>query len=383
MKKIVLIPDSFKGTLTSMEICSLLTRAVREILPGTAAVQIPVGDGGEGTADAFRLAMGGQRRALSVSGPHFESVGSSYVLLPDGTAVIEMAAAAGLPLCHSPLDPMNATTYGVGELIADALNYGCTRIILGLGGSATNDGGCGAACALGAKFFSSSGEAFIPTGGTLEQIASIDLSCLHAALGGIPVTCMCDIDNPLYGENGAACVFAPQKGASPEQVRVLDRGLRHLAKKIREAVGFDISALPGAGAAGGMGGGCAAFFGSQLKSGIETVLDTVRFDHLAADADLIVTGEGKIDSQSVHGKVVCGVSKRALALKIPCIAIVGDAGEGYESLYEQGLTAVFSINRTAIPFEQAQKRAQEDLFRTACDIFRVVRTFPPGGPFDV
>ncbi len=375
MKKIILIPDSFKGTLSAAHICGILSRAVREIFPGAAAVRIPMGDGGEGTADAFLTAVGGQKYTKTVCGPHRDPVCAAYALLPDGTAVIEMAAAAGLPLCRTPLDPMTATTYGVGELVADALDRGCTRIILGLGGSATNDGGCGAACALGAKFFSGDGKAFIPTGGTLEQIASMDLSPLYASLRGVPVTCMCDIDNPLYGETGAACVFAPQKGASPDQVRALDRGLRHLAEKVRESTGHDIAALPGAGAAGGMGGGCAAFFGAQLKSGIETVLDTVRFDHLASDADLIVTGEGKIDSQSVHGKVVCGVSRRAKALKIPCIALVGDAEAGYEPLYEQGLTAVFPINRTAIPFEQARLRAEEDLYRTACDVLRVLRRY--------
>lgn len=375
MKKIVLIPDSFKGTLTSVRICELLGRAVREILPGANPVPIPVADGGEGTVDSFLRAAGGQRCTVRVRGPHWEEIDAAYALLPDGTAVIEMAAAAGLPLCSGPLDPMTATTYGVGQLMADALERHCTRIVLGLGGSATNDGGCGAACALGAEFLDGDGQPFIPAGGTLGQIASVDLSALREALGNIPVTCMCDIDNPLCGENGAAAVFAPQKGANPEQVRILDSGLRRLAAILRDSTGREIADRPGAGAAGGMGGGCAAFFGAQLKSGIEIVLNTVHFDTIAADADLILTGEGKIDSQSVRGKVVCGVAKRARALKIPCIAIVGDAGEGYEPLYEQGLTAVFPINRTAIPFEQAKLRAEEDLYRTACDILRLIQRY--------
>lgn len=373
MKKIVLIPDSFKGTMTSTRICELLGRAVQAVLPGVEVISIPIGDGGEGTVEAFLQAVGGRRHKLTVHGPHNKPTEAAYAILPDGTAVIEMAAAAGLPLCPGKLDPMTATTYGVGELIADALSQNCARIILGLGGSATNDGGCGMACALGARFLDEDGIPFLPTGGTLKSVTSIDLSASNPNVTKTPITCMCDIDNPLFGENGAAYVFAPQKGADPTEVRMLDDGLRHLAKRIREDTGHSVAKLPGAGAAGGMGGGCAAFLGAGLKSGIETVLDTVRFDTLAADADLILTGEGKIDGQSARGKVICGVSKRAQALKVPCIAIVGDAEDGYESLYEHGLTAVFSINRAAIPFEQAKSRTEKDLYHTTCDLFRLIR----------
>lgn len=373
MKKIILIPDSFKGTMTSIQICTILKRAIQTILPDVSTISIPVGDGGEGTAEAFRLAAGGQRYIETVCGPHFEPVEAAYTILPDGTAVIEMAAAAGLPLCKGLLDPMTATTYGVGQLIDSALEQGCTRIILGLGGSATNDGGCGAACALGAQFFDSQGKPFIPAGGTLGRIATLDLTELQKKLGGAAITCMCDIDNPLFGPNGAAAVFSPQKGATEEQIQILDDGLRHLSEKLAACTSCNMANLPGAGAAGGMGGGCAALFHAELKSGIETVLDTVGFNTLASGADLVITGEGKIDGQSAHGKVISGVARRTLALKIPCIAIVGDAGDGYESLYDAGLTAVFSINRTAVPFEQARLRAGDDLYRTACDLLRLIR----------
>lgn len=376
MNKIILIPDSFKGTMSSVRICEILGRAVREILPCEAIIPIPIADGGEGTVDAFLTAAGGERRSASVPRLSLEDfVEAEYAMLPDGTAVIEMAAAAGLPLFKGHLDPMGASTYSVGLMMADAMIPPCKRIILGLGGSATNDGGCGAACALGARFFDRNGKSFIPNGGTLEQIDRIDLTDLRETLGDVPVTCICDVDNPMCGENGAAAVFAPQKGATPEQVRLLDRGLRHLAEKLKECTGRNVLNLPGAGAAGGMGGGFAAMAGAELKRGIDTVLDTVRFDTVAKGADLILTGEGKIDSQSVRGKVVCGVAKRAKALKSPCIAIVGDAEDGYEALYDEGLTAVFSINRTAIPFEQARLRAEEDLHRTACDVLRLVRRF--------
>lgn len=375
MNKIILVPDSFKGTMSSVRICEILGRAVREILPGEAIIPMPIADGGEGTVDAFLAAAGGERRSAPAPGPNLGDIGEvEYAMLPDGTAVIEMAAAAGLPLCKE-LDPMRASTYGVGLLMAEALISPCKRIILGLGGSATNDGGCGAAWALGARFYDRAGNSFIPNGGTLEQIDRIDLTDLRALLGDVPVTCICDVDNPMCGENGAAAVFAPQKGATPEQVRQIDRGLRHLAEKLKECTGRDVLNLPGAGAAGGMGGGFAAMAGAELKHGIDIMLDTIRFDTVAKGADLILTGEGKIDSQSVRGKVVCGVAKRAKALKIPCIAIVGDAGDGYEALYDEGLTAVFPINRTAIPFEQAQLRAEEDLYRTACDVLRLVRRF--------
>lgn len=374
MNKIILAPDSFKGTMSSVRICEILGRAVREILPGEDIIPIPIADGGEGTVDAFLAAAGGERRSIPVPGPNFDIGEAAYAMLPDGTAVIEMAAAAGLPLCKE-LDPMRASTYGVGLLMAEALISPCKRIILGLGGSATNDGGCGAAWALGARFYDRDGNSFIPGGDTLEQIDRIDLTDLRALLGDVPVTCICDVDNPMCGENGAAAVFAPQKGATPEQVRQIDRGLRHLAEKLKECTGRDVLNLPGAGAAGGMGGGFAAMAGAELKHGINIMLDTARFDTVAKGADLILTGEGKIDSQSVRGKVVCGVAKRAKALKIPCITIVGDAGDGYESLYDEGLTAVFPINRTAIPFEQAQLRAEEDLYRTACDVLRLVRRF--------
>ena len=375
MNKIILVPDSFKGTMSSVRICEILGRAVREILPGEAIIPMPIADGGEGTVDAFLAAAGGERRSAPAPGPNLGDIGEvEYAMLPDGTAVIEMAAAAGLPLCKE-LDPMRASTYGVGLLMAEALISPFKRIILGLGGSATNDGGCGAAWALGARFYDRAGNSFIPNGGTLEQIDRIDLTDLRALLGDVPVTCICDVDNPMCGENGAAAVFAPQKGATPEQVRQIDRGLRHLAEKLKECTGRDVLNLPGAGAAGGMGGGFAAMAGAELKHGIDIMLDTIRFDTVAKGADLILTGEGKIDSQSVRGKVVCGVAKRAKALKIPCIAIVGDAGDGYEALYDEGLTAVFPINRTAIPFEQAQLRAEEDLYRTACDVLRLVRRF--------
>jgi glycerate kinase len=367
--KIIIVPDSFKGTMSSIEFCELASRSIRRADPGAAIVSIPVADGGEGTVESFLAALGGHREQLQVTGPLWEKTESFYGLLEDGTAVVEMAAAAGLPMVKGRENPLIATTYGVGELIADALPK-CKRLVIGLGGSATNDGGCGLAAALGVKFFDRQGKEFIPTGGTLSEISRISG---RADMKNIPVTIMCDVDNPLCGPNGAACVFGPQKGASPADVKLLDEGLKHLASVISRDLGADIAEIPGSGAAGGMGGGLYAFLGGELKMGIETVLDVADFDSLLEGADLVITGEGRIDGQSARGKVVCGVAKRAGKQNIPVIAIVGDVGKGAEQLYSQGLTSIFSINRVSVPLCEARPRSRADLAATVFDIARFAK----------
>ena len=373
MKKVILIPDSFKGTMSSREICGILKEQVLAVWPQTQVLSVPVADGGEGSVDAFLSALGGERVKIRVKGPYFEEIDSFYGILPDGTAVIEMAAAAGLPLVGERKNPEETTTYGVGQLMADALERGFRKIILGLGGSATNDGGCGAAAALGIRFLDEKGKCFIPVGGTLGKIASVDGSGLRKEAKEAEITVMCDIDNPLCGEKGAAAVFAPQKGADEEMVRRLDEGLLHLAQQIRRDLDRDILQLPGAGAAGGMGGGMAAFLDGRLQMGIETVLDAADFGRLAADADLVITGEGRLDSQSLGGKAVVGVAKRAKKLGVPVVVLTGDVGDGIEPVYALGVTAVFSINRVAKPFAEMKKRAKDDLAQTAADVFRLIR----------
>ena len=293
--------------------------------------------------------------------------------LPDGVAVIEMAAAAGLPLVGERLHAEQTTTYGVGELMAHALERGCKRLVVGLGGSATNDGGCGAAAALGAVFRNAAGEAFVPVGATLAEVAEIDLSGLHPALASAELVTMCDIDNPLCGPLGAAHVFAPQKGADPAMVELLDAGLAHLADVVERCTGRDIRQLHGAGAAGGMGGGMVAFFGSTLQMGIETVLDTVGFDKLLEGADMVFSGEGKLDAQSLLGKVVIGVARRAKRAGVPLVAVVGDIGDNIEAAYGMGVSAVFSINRVAVPFREAKPRSKSDLALTMDNLMRFCR----------
>ncbi|MDR1374552.1 MAG: glycerate kinase [Treponema sp.] len=375
MKKFLLIPDSFKGTMSSAGICSIMEERIRFYYPDAAVVSVPVADGGEGSVDSFLAAAGGEKITIPAKGPFMEDRTGFYGLIDGGAAaVIEMAACAGLPLAGGRLRPDQTTTYGVGQLMLDAARRGCKKIIVGLGGSATNDFGAGAAAAAGVRFLDGEGKSFIPVGGTLSRIAAIDTGGLPPELRAVEFITMCDIDNPLYGPAGAAYVFGPQKGADPAMVEMLDGQLRAVSQTVKRELGVDVSALPGAGAAGGMGGGMAAFFGSRLQMGIETVLDTVHFEKLAAGADLIFTGEGKIDTQSLRGKVVIGVARRAKKLGIPVIVLAGDIGDNIEGAYGEGVSAIFSINRMAIPFQEARRRCREDLRLTLDNLLRLIRS---------
>ncbi|MDR0841483.1 MAG: glycerate kinase [Christensenellaceae bacterium] len=376
MKKFLLVPDSFKGTMSSAAICAVMRSAILHHFPAAEVVSIPVADGGEGSVDAFLSALGGQKINVRAQGPLGEEIDSFYGVLPDHTAVIEMAACAGLPLVYGRMQPSKTTTYGVGQLMRHALASGCRKIIVGLGGSATNDLGSGAAAALGVRFLDAQGQVFLPTGGTLGRIASIDMSALESALLGAEITTMCDIDNPLYGERGAAYVFGPQKGADADMVRFLDAQLRAAAEVIRTQLGRDIAELPGAGAAGGMGGGMVAFLGSRLQPGIETVLDTVRFDALLRGADLVLTGEGRLDSQTLGGKVVAGVARRAKKQRVPVLAIVGEIGDNIGAIYEQGVSAIFSINRAPVDFSISKHHSAENLAIALDNLMRFLRALP-------
>ena len=376
MSKWILMPDSFKGTMSSLEICRLMREALLRHVPDAEVVSIPVADGGEGSVVAFLAAMGGHRVEVPCTGPDFRKISGFYGLLADGyTAVIEMAAAAGLPLMEGRLCAEGATTYGVGELILAAIRDGARRIILGLGGSATNDGGCGCAAALGVRFLDGTGAEYVPVGGTLDRLCRIDMSHRSPLLNGVEIVTMCDVDNPLCGPNGASAVFGPQKGADPDMVTRLDRNLRHLSEVIRQDLGREIADLPGAGAAGGMGAGVMAFLGSRLQMGIETVLDTVGFDALLPGATAVLTGEGRIDCQSLRGKVVIGIAHRARQARVPVVAVVGDVAPGAEDAYQEGVTAIVSTNRRAVPWEVARQSARADLCAALEDLFRLYNAF--------
>ena len=372
MKKCIVISDSFKGSISSIEIGRIAKASVPKFFPDCEVLSVPAADGGEGTVDCFLEALGGEKITEEVTGPLGDPVSAYYAVIED-RAIIEMAAAAGLPLVGKQKDPMVTTTYGVGQQLKSAVLSGVKEIVLGLGGSATNDGGCGCAAAMGVKFYDKSGNEFVPVGGTLKDISRIDVSEAKKLLEGVKITAMCDIDNPLYGPTGAAYVFGPQKGADEEMVEKLDEGLRHLAEVIESSLGLDVALLPGAGAAGGFGAGCVAFFGAELRSGIETVLDTVRFDTLLDGADLVITGEGRIDGQSLRGKVVVGVAARAKAKGVPVVAIVGDVLDDAYGAYDVGVSAIFSTNRLAIPFREAVTRSKLDYTNTFEDVMRLIK----------
>lgn len=370
MAKYVLIPDSFKGTLSSEDICRIASEEILRLEPEAEICAIPVADGGEGTVDAFLAAVGGTRAEVPCTGPCGQEVMGFYGLLPDGTAVVEMAAAAGLPLAGACRDPEKTTTYGVGQLMAHALSRGAKRLVLGLGGSATNDGGCGAAAALGAEFLDAEGRAFVPTGGTLTQIAHIRMKGLRETLAGAEVTVMCDIDNPLCGPAGAAAVFGPQKGADAAMVVRMDAGLHHLAETLEKDVGMEVLTLAGGGSAGGFGAGAAAFFGGQLRMGIDVVLDLTDFDRKCRGASLVITGEGHLDSQSLRGKTVVGVARRARALGVPAAALVGGCETALDAVYAEGVSGVFPIHPALCTWPQAAARTEEDLRFTMGNLLR-------------
>lgn len=373
MNKVVLIPDSFKGTLTSIEICTIISDKMNKHFPHCHVVSIPVADGGEGSVDCFLSALGGEKIFETVSSPYFEDMESFYGLIGD-TAVIEMAACAGLPLVEDRKNPSLTTTYGVGQLIMSAAKKGCKKLIVGLGGSSTNDGGCGAAAAVGVKFYDKEGNEFIPVGKTLIDIDRIDLSHRAKELDNIEIITMCDIDNPMYGTKGAAYIFGPQKGADEKMVIVLDKGLKHLCDVIEKETDRNLKDVPGSGAAGAMGAGMIAFFNSKLQMGIETVLDAVKFDDIIADADMIFTGEGKLDTQSLRGKVVIGVGKRAKNKNIPVTVIAGGAAANIDEAYDMGVTSIFTINRLPEDFEISRYKSKENLEATIDNILRLIKS---------
>lgn len=371
MKKCVVVSDSFKGTVSSREICAIAQRVIPRHFPACEVVCIPVADGGEGTVDCFIQAMGAQRVEVTVTNALGEKSAAAYARL-DELAIIEMAAAAGLPQVGARRCPGTATTYGVGELIVHAVGSGCKRILLGLGGSATNDGGCGCAAALGVGFLDADGQSFIPVGDTLGRIGRIDTAKAEELLHGVELTIMCDVTNPLYGPTGAAYVFAPQKGADAEKVKSLDVGLRHFGDVIRSQPGIDVSAMPGAGAAGGMGAGCVALLGGIIQSGIDAVLDVTGFDRQLEGADLVITGEGRIDSQSADGKVISGVARRTRTKGIPLIAIAGGIADSAVAVYDIGVSAMFSTDRAALPVDMLGARSPDDYEATLNDIMSLI-----------
>ncbi|WP_302177756.1 glycerate kinase family protein [Megamonas funiformis] len=374
MQNFILVPDSFKGTLSAIEVCNIMKSSIKNLYKDANIISVPVADGGEGTVDAFLYALGGEKKSIWVSDAFNEQkILAHYAMLKDNIAVIEMAACAGLPLVKNRLEPDKTTTFGVGELIIDAINSGAKKIILGLGGSATNDGGCGMASALGVKFKDEQDQEFIPTGGTLSQIYKIDMNNIYSKIKDIEFISMCDVDNPLCGKLGASAVFAPQKGADEDMVKLLDEGLAHLAKIIKRDLHIEVKDIKGAGAAGGLGAGSIAFLQSKLTKGIDVILDTINFDELVSKADIVFTGEGKFDSQSLHGKVVMGVANRSQKYKTPVIVVTGAIGENIQEAYNKGITAIFSINKEPMEFSKSALKSKENMILTMENILRLLK----------
>jgi len=374
--RFIFAPDSFKGSLSAMESCDILERVAARIFPGVETISVPVADGGEGTVDALLRAMGGTRMSTRVTGPMFEPVTAEWGLLPDGvTAVMEMAQASGLPYVPADQrDPRKATSLGTGEMIAAALKAGVRKILIGIGGSATNDGGIGMLTALGAVFRDADGNALTPDGAALARVATADFSGLMPELKDTEITVICDVTNPLLGENGATFIYGPQKGAIPAIRDALEAGMARYARVVSAACGRDIASFPGAGAAGGLGAALGGVLGATLKSGIDAVLDAVDFGEKLDGVSLAVTGEGRIDGQSVRfGKVPVGVAKRCAAKGIPTAAIVGGIGDGAEGLYDLCESTMLPTVPGPMSLEEAMKNAPRLYEQAAERLFRAIR----------
>jgi glycerate 2-kinase len=375
--KIVIAPDSFKESMTAAEVCAAVEAGFQKVLGDAEFVHVPVGDGGEGTVQSVVDATDGRIVEVTATGPLGEKVDAFYGITGDGkTAVIEMAAASGLHLVpREQRNPLVTTTRGTGELILDALDKKVERIVLGLGGSATNDGGAGMASALGVKFLDVNGEELRPGGEALGKLLTIDTSEMNPRLKSVKVDVACDVTNPLTGPLGASAVFGPQKGATPEMVGVLDASLKRYAEVVERNLGLQVDELPGAGAAGGLGAGVVAFLDGNLQSGIDLVLDVIRFEEAVRDADLVITGEGRIDSQTVHGKAPVGVAKRAkaVAADVPVVGIAGSIGPDYEAVFEHSIDAVFSVVNGVVTLEEALANGSVNVEKTAENIARLLQ----------
>ncbi|WHY00217.1 glycerate kinase [Neobacillus sp. DY30] len=371
--KIVIAPDSFKESLSALEVSESIEKGFKRIIPDAECIKVPMADGGEGTVQSLVDATGGEIISKTVTGPLGEQVDAFFGILGNKTtAVIEMAAASGLHLVPAEKrNPLLTTTRGTGELIAAALDYGVNHIIIGIGGSATNDGGAGMAKALGALLLDENGIEIEEGGGALCHLASINLSEFDPRLATIKIEVACDVDNPLMGDKGASAIFGPQKGATPEMVTLLDQNLGHYAAIIERDLGKKINEVPGSGAAGGLGGGLLAFLPSEMKRGVEIVIEATGLSRIIEDADLVITGEGKIDGQTIFGKTPIGVAKTAKKYGVPVVGIAGNVSKDSEVVHEHGIDAIFSIVPGVILLEDAFQHAKEYVERTAANIAAV------------
>lgn len=362
MSKIIIAPDSFKGTLSAVEVCEIISSALSDISPERDCVCIPMSDGGEGMVEAYLRLLGGERRSVSVSGPRGWDVDCPYGLLPGGRAVAEMAGCAGLPLMEGRLDPLHATSRGVGQLIGHLASIGCRELLLGIGGSATNDCGVGMAAALGYRFLDAAGQELEPYAFNIGRIRRV---CSPESLPGIKVTVACDVDNPLCGDRGASRVFGPQKGLSGDDIPRLDGDIHAFGELLEKEFSISLLEVPGAGAAGGLGAALLAFLKAELRPGIDILLDAAGMDQALKTAELVVTGEGRLDGQSLAGKVPVGVSRRAKKAGVPCVAVCGCLGDGVEAVLGEGICAYYPAGEAGRDMEELKKHCRDELYRAA------------------
>ena len=378
-KTFVLAPDSFKESMTAQQACQAMQRGLQPVFPDAEYIHVPMADGGEGTVDALVAAAHGEMVSCSVSGPFTEQKVETYFgLIDEGrTAVIEMAKANGIHLLEpSERNPALTSTFGTGEMIKLALDQGVTKIIIGLGGSVTNDAGMGMAQALGVRFLDVAGKEVVQGGGQLHQISQMDLSNLDTRLAQVEMLIASDVNNPLYGEHGAAYVFAPQKGANPTMVEQLDQNLKYFAGLVTSQLQVDYAHVAGAGAAGGLGFGLMAFAGAKIRSGVDIVIEETRLVEKIERADYVFTGEGGIDFQTKFGKTPYGVAQVAKRLNKPVIACAGYVGQGIEELYAAGFTAIFGIMDSACDLQTALENGEKNLERTCQNVARVLALTP-------
>lgn len=373
--KIVIAPQSFKGSISALDAARAMEEGVLRVIPDAETVLVPVADGGDGTLETLVDATGGEVRSTTVTGPIGKPVTAEWGALGDGqTAVIEMARTSGLALLSlAERDPLHATTYGLGEVLRKALDAGFRSFIVGIGGSATNDGGAGMAQALGIRLLDEAGNDLPPGGAALARLRRIDMSGLDERALEASFWVACDVSNPLTGPEGASAVYGPQKGATPDLVDRLDAALRNFAEVVERDIGVSIDAVPGSGAAGGLGGGMMAFLGGSLRAGVDIVLDHVGLDEKLEGADLVITGEGRIDFQTVYNKAPIGVARRAKRRNIPVLAVCGSLGDGFEDVHAEGIDAVVSILAAPMTLDEASARAAELIADATAEAMRLVK----------
>jgi glycerate kinase len=372
--KILIAPDSFKGSVTAVEFCEIAERTIKRLNPEVEVVKLPLADGGEGTVESLVSCTGGRIEKVLVKGPLGDLVEAFYGILGDGqTAVIEMASASGLPLVPvAERNPMKTTTYGTGQLIQHVLDEGCTHLIMGIGGSATNDGGAGMLQALGFQLLDQDGQEIEWGAEGLLNLRTIHKTSIDSRLKYLKVEVACDVDNPLVGPSGAAAVYGPQKGADPAMVETMEQALQNFADCIQRDLGVAVSNLKGAGAAGGLGAGLHAFLNAELKMGFEIIREAVSLDErLSVGFDLVITGEGQMNDQTVRGKLPASLARVAKKFEIPVVALVGSMGEGVELVYESGIDAVFSILTKPMTLEEAMASSREELSKTLENVLRL------------